>query len=122
MEYALIIATLAAGGGWLITINKIRGHRATIDRQADTIGGLQRRMQRIADMETPAANATVQRMAAIARNEEYKHRETPNRVRDGYNSRTGRFVGKAKETIGFQGTLEMHHTAPRQGEILGGDA
>lgn len=93
MEYAFIIATLAAGGGWLMYLDKARkasywkeealferaltSHysskakdgQATIDRQADTIGGLQGRMQRIADQETPSANATVKRMAAIARGE-----------------------------------------------------
>jgi hypothetical protein len=31
MEYALIIATLAAGGGWLYALNRARAYRDALD-------------------------------------------------------------------------------------------
>lgn len=93
IEAYAIIATLAAGSGWLLYWEKARkasywkrdalsertlvdylckrlqDAKAATDRQADCIGGLQSRLQEIADQETPSANATVKRMAAIARRE-----------------------------------------------------
>ncbi len=84
IEIFAIAATLFAGSGWHLYLKTSRAYRklqfdyqivkameraaqAKTDRQADAIGGLQGRMERIADQETPSANATVKRMAAIAR-------------------------------------------------------
>ena len=93
IETFAILATLAAGFGWFLYLNKARAAKKwreetvyereytrelrkllrdaddTSNRQADTIGGLQSRLQEIADMETASANATVKRMAKVARRE-----------------------------------------------------